>query len=167
MNKHLKQVALAAALSFFAGPAFAQWFTEDNHTYAYSSGREISVSCSDQYGGPNIQVFTARRLPERENPNVVFIFDGQNRVPWTATHTARIYSGPLADPYDTDHRTYLLWFDFDNFGEALGYWRSLVDDFSEHNSVSIEVNGTRIGPYSLAGSARALSAIIAQSRYRC
>lgn len=164
-------VLLTCAMGITASPSSAQWFTERDlalgHTIAYSQGREISITCSDQYGGPNIQIYTGQRLPQRQNPRVVFIFDGEIRIPWTATHTAEIYSGPLEDPYNNNHGTYLLWFDFDNFGEALGYWLQVVDWLSEHNSVAFDINGTVIGPYSLRGSAASLARLRRNAAYRC
>ncbi|WP_417247396.1 hypothetical protein [Celeribacter sp.] len=162
--------ALLTCLALFASSIStnAQWYTDFDGTVALSPNQEIAITCSHAFGGPTIEVFTTQPIPQQINPTITFVFDNTERFEWTAMHVANIYAGPMEDPYDVaTKKQYTLRFSFQSFGEALGYWLSIVEWFEQYDTVAFEFEGTTLGPFSLQGAGEIIQSVRAQSQYRC
>ncbi|MGI3185580.1 hypothetical protein [Nioella aestuarii] len=164
----MRKLLTCLAFLFFGSTAHAQWYVDFDGTVAMSPNQSIAITCSHAFGGPTLEVFTTQRISPQSNPRVTFVFDGAGRMEWTAMHVAEIYAGPLEGPYgNSTQPQYTLRFAFDNFGEALGHWLSVVEWFEQHDAVAFEFGSNTLGPFSLQGAGNVIQSVRAQSQFRC
>lgn len=156
-------LSLSVIITFFtASTSYAQWKNEYGNTVASSQKGEVVFTC-DPAGvsvrGPSFGMYFKEIIPIDVNPEVVFIFDGNDVMEWSKNYGADMYVGPVENPYGTAADEHTLTLIFGNYRAAIHSWVDLAEAFMEHNSVTVRVNGRSIGPISLKGSKRALEHI--------
>lgn len=159
---NVRRILIAAVTTYLAlsNASLAQWFNDFDDQVALSADREVAFSCPPpdvDFIGPTFEVYFSTVVPLLDEPLIVFTFDEDKVVEWSADYGAELYVGPLENPYgsaDVTGNTARL--AFGSHRAATDNWVALAEDFMAYNSVIIAVNGVSLEPISLSGSSRAL-----------
>lgn len=162
----MKSILVAAVAGYLAQStaSLADWFSGFDGQVALSAGEEIAFSCPPpgvDFIGPTFEVYFSNDVPALSEPNLVFEFGNGRIFEWKLSNLAELYVGPMENPYGSDDEkgnTARLAFGVDPAATEL--WQSIAEDFMNHDSVTIVVNGVALEPVSLQGSSKAFQSII-------
>ncbi|MBD3756431.1 MAG: hypothetical protein IE937_12590 [Gammaproteobacteria bacterium] len=162
MMVRVRSVVLMAGVIviLFANGALADWFNEYDDQVALSEDESVSFTCPPpgvDFIGPTFSFYFDQDVPALDEPTLAFTFDQGERFEWDADYGADLYVGPVEHPYaNGSSNGKIASLGFGTHRAAIGSWVALAEDFMEHDSVIISVNGVDFGPISLNGSSKAL-----------